>query len=63
MATLIDYSNVGLYIISNDPKKFKQVVSSFPEIAKRYKFVANDLLGELYSAEINLKELRIDIGL
>lgn len=63
MATLIDYLNVGLYVISNDPKKFKQVVSSFPETENRYKFVANDLLGELYSAEINLKELRVDIGL
>lgn len=63
MATLIDYSNVGLYVIANDPKKFKQVVSSFPETENRYKFVANDLLGDLYSAEMNLKELRIDIGL
>lgn len=63
MATLIDYLNVGLYVISNDPKKFKQVVSSFPETENRYKFVANDLLGELYSAEISLKELRVDIGL
>lgn len=63
MATLIDYSNVGLYVIANDPKKFKQVVSSFPETKDRYKFVANDLLGDLYSAEMNLKELRVDIGL
>jgi len=63
MATLIDYSNVGLYIIANDAKKFKQVTSSFYDIAYRYKFVPNDLLGDLYSAEINLKELRIEIGL
>ncbi len=63
LATLIDYLNVGLYVIANDPKKFKQVVSSFPETENRYKFIANDLLGELYSAEMNLKELRIDIGL
>jgi hypothetical protein len=28
MATLIDYSNVGLYIISNDSKKYNQVLSS-----------------------------------
>ncbi len=63
MATLIDYSNVGLYVIANDPKKFKQVVASFPETEGRYKFVANDLLGDLYSAELNLKELRVDIGL
>ncbi len=63
MATLLDYSNVGLYIIASYPKKFKQVVSSFHEISFRYKFVPNDLLGDLYSAEINLKEVRKDIGL
>jgi len=63
MATLIDYSNVGLYIIANDAKKFNQVTSSFHDIAYRYKFVPNDLLGDLYSAELNLKELRKDIGL
>src|SRR3989344_4004866 len=63
MATLVDYANVGLYVIANDPKKFKQVVSAFPETENRYKFVANDLLGDLYSAEMNLKELRVDIGL
>jgi len=63
MATLIDYSNVNLFVIANDSKKYKQVVSSFPEIRSRYKFVQNEMLGELYSAEINLKQLRIDIGL
>jgi hypothetical protein len=63
MATLIDYANVGLYVIANDAKKFMQVISPFHEIANRYKFVPNDLLGELYAAEINLKELRIEIGL
>src|SRR3989337_436636 len=63
LATLIDYSNVGLYVIANDAKKFKQVISSFHEIANRYKFLANDLLGDLYSAELNLKDLRVEIGL
>lgn len=63
MATLLDYSNVGLYIIANDAKKYNQVISSFHEIASRYKFVSNDVLGDLYSAELNLKELRFDIGL
>jgi len=63
MATLTDYFNVGFYVISNDQKKFNQVVSSFPETKNRYKFVATDLLGELYSAEMNLKKLRINIGL
>jgi hypothetical protein len=63
MATLIDYKNVGLYVISNDAKKYKQVINSFSEYENRYKFIANDLIGVLYSAEINVKELRIEIGL
>lgn len=63
MATLLDYSNVGLYVIANDAKKFKQVVASFHAISSRYKFVPNDLLGDLYSAELNLKELKVEIGL
>lgn len=63
MATLIDYKNVPLYIIANDIKKFKQVLKSFSEYEGRYRFVSNDLIGELYSAEMNLKDLRIDIGL
>jgi hypothetical protein len=63
MGTLLDYNNVGLYIISNDKKKFKQVVNSFSEHKERYRFVENESLGQLYSAEINLRELRVDIGL
>ena len=63
MATLIDYSNVGLYVISNNSKKYNQVLASLHEISNRYKFVANELLGDLYAAELNLKDLRIEIGL
>jgi hypothetical protein len=63
MSTLLDYNNVGLYIISNDKKKYRQVVNSFPEHKERYRFVENESLGQLYSAEINLRELRVDIGL
>jgi hypothetical protein len=63
MSTLLDYSNVGLYIISNDKRKFRQVVNSFPEHKERYRFVENESLGQLYSAEINLRELRVNIGL
>ena len=63
MATLIDYVNVGLYIISNDLKKYNQVLSSLYENANRYHFVANENLGDLYAAEKNLKELRYEIGL
>lgn len=63
MATLMDYKNVGFYVIANDSKKYKQVINSFSEYEERYKFISNDLIGELYSAELNLKSLRIDIGL
>jgi len=63
MTTLIDYKNVCFYIISTEAKKYRQVIKSFSEYIDRYKFIAIDLIGELYSAEINLKELRIDIGL
>lgn len=63
MATLIDYSNVGLYVVANDPRKFNQVISSFRAMADRYKFIANETLGQLYSAELNLQELRVEIGL
>lgn len=63
MSTLLDYNNVGLYIISNDKRKFGQVVNSFSEHKERYRFIENESLGQLYSAEINLRELRVEIGL
>lgn len=63
MATLLDYSNVALYVIANDSKKYSQVINSYTEFQNRYRFVGNDLVGELYSAELNLKQLRIEIGL
>jgi hypothetical protein len=63
MATLIDYSDVGLYVISNDAKKYNQVLSSLYENSNRYRFVANDVLGDLYAAEKNLKDLRYEVGL
>ena len=63
MKTLIDYANVGLYIISNDCKKYNQVLSSFFENANRFHFISNDNLGDLYAAEKNLKELRYEVGL
>lgn len=63
MATLMDYKNVGFYIISNDAKKYNQVIRSLSEYEVRYKFIRNDLIGDLYSAELNLKQLKMDIGL
>ncbi|MBZ0201931.1 MAG: hypothetical protein K8I03_02815 [Ignavibacteria bacterium] len=63
LSTLIDYSNTALYVIANDGKKFKQVISTFSEHKERYKFVTSESIGELYSAERNVKKLQIDIGL
>lgn len=63
MATLLDYSNVRLYIISTDEKKYYQVVHSFSEYKDRYKFVDGEALAQLYSSEINLRQLRVEIGL
>lgn len=63
MATLLDYSNANLYIISNDKRKYLQVIGSFSEYENRYRFIENEMLGQLYSAEINLRELRVEIGL
>lgn len=63
MATLLDYANVQLYVIANDSKKYNQVINSFTEYQERYRFIANNLVSELYSAELNLRELRTNIGL
>lgn len=63
MATLLDYSNVSLYIISNDQKRFKQAISVYPQYRDRYNFVGNEALGDLYAAEINLKEIKINVGI
>ncbi len=63
MATLFDYADVKMYIISHDSKKYSKVMSAFPEMTERYKFIKNESVGELYSAEINLRKLCFDIGL
>jgi len=63
MATLIDYANVRFYVISNDDKKYKQVIQTYSEHAVRYRHVVAELIGELYAAELNLRELRARIDL
>jgi hypothetical protein len=63
MATLLDYQNVCFYVISNDAKKYKQVINSFSEYESRYKFIEKDLISDLYAAELDLMKLREDIGL
>jgi len=62
LSTLIDYGSVGLYIISNTPKKFEQVINTL-DFHKRYSHIKSESIGDLYSAEKNLKELRYSIGL
>lgn len=63
MSTIIDYKNVTFYVIANDARKYQQVINSFNEYGDRFRFVANDLVGKLYSAELNLRDLRVEIGL
>jgi len=63
LATLIDYANVGLYVISNDGRKYAQIMHSFADYANRFRHILIDLIGDLYSAELQLKELRYKIGL
>ncbi len=64
MSTLIHYPNVGFYVISNDEKKFRQASNSvLQNLSNRYKFIQNNTLGDLYSAELNLTKLRDKIGL
>jgi hypothetical protein len=62
LSTLIDYANVGLFIISDTPKKFEQVINTL-DFYKRYYHIKTEILGDLYAAEKNLKELRYSIGL
>lgn len=63
MATLIDYAGVKLYVISNEQKKYQQVMSSFAEFQSRYRHINTESIGELYAAELNLRQLRSEIGL
>lgn len=63
LATLIDYANTSLYIISDESRKYAQVVRSFSDYKNRYKHIPTYLIGDLYAAERNLRELRHGIGL
>lgn len=62
LSTLIDYHNVGLFIISDTPKKYEQVVETL-DFYNRFRHIKSEDIGDLYSAEKNLKELRYSIGL
>lgn len=63
MASLIDYPNVRLYIISNDVKKYNQVMQSYSDYKERYHHVLIDDIGDLYASELKLRELRAKIDL
>ncbi len=63
LATLIDYSNVKLYVISSDLRRYNQVMHSFSEIERRYYHILTEHIGDLYAAELQLKELRYKVGL
>ena len=63
MATLIDYANTRLYVISDETQKYYQVMRALSEHQQRYKHITPQLIGELYSSEKNLKDIRISIGL
>lgn len=62
LSTLVDYNNVGLYIISDTPKKFEQVMNTL-DFHRRYNHIKPESIGDLYSAEKSLKELRYSVGL
>lgn|SRR4030067_1799349 len=63
MSTLIDYSDVKFYVISNDKSKYKKVINTFPVIQNRFNHIVAESIGELYSSELQIQELRKEIGL
>ena len=63
MATLLDYANVRLYIVSNAPKKYQKVMNAYTELQSRYHHVLIENVGELYAAELSLRELRLKMAL
>lgn len=62
LATLRDY-DTRPYIVTNEDKKFHQVIAQFPEIKSRFIHVIPDQVGLLYSAEKNLIAMRQEFDL
>lgn len=62
LATLRDY-DTRPYIITNDDKKFRQVITQFPEIKEKFIHVIPDQVRLLYSAEKNLISMRQEFNL
>jgi hypothetical protein len=63
LATLIDYANTRLFVISDDMKKYNQVMNAFSDFQLRYNHVQTSLVSDLYSAELGLRDLRVKIGI
>ncbi len=63
LATLLDYANTRLFVISDDIKKYRQVISTFSDFKSRYNHVNTNLVSELYAAELNLCDLRTKVGI
>ena len=63
LATLIDYANTRLFIVSDDMRKYKQVMNAYSDYQPRYNHVQTNLVGDLYSAELGLRDLRVKIGI
>jgi hypothetical protein len=63
MSTLLEYADVDFYVISNNKSKFKQVLQTLPIVQNRFRHIEAYLISELYSAELQLTQLRKDIGL
>lgn len=63
MATLIDYVSTKLYVVSNEKRRYEQVMHSYADFEARYRFVPTEDLGDLYAAELNLRELRLMLDL
>lgn len=62
LATLRDYDTKP-YIVTNDDKKFRQVIAQFPEVKEKYVHLIPDHVGLLYSAEKNLIAIRREFNL
>ena len=63
LSTLLDYGDTKLYIISDNERKYKKIINTYPVKLEKYKHVKPALIGDLYSAELQLRELRYEIGL
>ena len=63
MSTLLDYGDTKLFVVSDDERKYKKILNTLPLKIDRYKHIKTQLIGDLYSAELQLRELRFDVGL